>query len=249
MATAPAGKSPASLSALSQSQSVESPVSPASDATVTPQIACGTTGSCVIVDAGAPKKRSRHNTFFEPGKTYHCIILQNFTEEAKNQVLDTLDLAVAEAQGDMDSDDELPDENMDVIEVEIGRVRILLSEEDRKKHKTEYRENYVKRPEVIDKRKAKENDPVQKAKREEYSKDPAVKERKADCTKARQAVTRKLKKTNPELYKKLREEAESEVKEIKKRKSPSSPSDEPAAKKAKTDSSESVMEVEQSQTY
>ncbi len=176
-----------------------------------PPLGCTTGALTPIEDRMTSKKRSRPN-FFDDGKSHHCILLTGFNNEQKDMVLDSIVEWMAEQQGDMSSDDELPDEDMDVEEIEIARVRILLSEEQRKANKTAYREGYVKREEVIQKRKAKENDPEQKKKREAYSKDPVVRQRKSTRTKVRQGINRSLKKTNPTLYKQLEKQAEEEVK-------------------------------------
>lgn len=240
-ATPPAGKSPRTMNLLLQSQSsanepiaAVSVVSPSEPATLPME----------VFDSVAKSKRSRTSSFFDRNKTYNCLILINFDNDQVEMVKDSIHDSLAELQGDMDSDDDLPDADMDVVEVDIERVRILQSKEESRKKKAEYRKEYIEREEVKEKRKAKENDPEQKKKREQYSKDPVVRARKADCTKERQGTVRLLKDRDPVLYRQLREEARDQLKKRKPSREPSDDSEEPPSKKLKTDAG-STMDVEQ----
>lgn len=166
--------------------------------------------SKATADASKPPSKKRPS-YFEAGKKYNVLILKNFSEEAKEMVIDALYEFMAEAQEE--SGDDAPDPDMDIDEVDVSRVRILLSEDQKKLNKTNYRMDYVKREEVVKRRKERENDETLKRKRGEYSKDPIVKERKAFRTKMRQTVNRELKKTNPKLYKQLEDLAQEALKQ------------------------------------
>lgn len=190
-------------------------------------------------DEPAAGKRGvkRRPSYFEEGKRYDIIVLKQFSEEAKEMILDALYEFMAEAQDE--TGDEAPDPEMDIEEVDASRVRILLSEEQKKINKTNYRVDYVKREAVINRRKERENDETLKRKRIEYSKNPAVKERKAFRTKMRQTVNRELKRANPKLYKQLEEAAEEALKQK------LGKTYEPASKRRKMDTSSSTpMEIE-----
>lgn len=228
------------LSVLLQSQSaIFTPEAASTGGSADPQTILTPAPASVLPDVSAPeshKKRSRASHYFRSDASYHCLMLKNFEDEQVDMVKDSILDYLAEQQGTMEEDDELPNEDMDVEEIEISRVRILQSLDEQKKRKSLYRKEYVARPTVQEKRKAKENDPEQKAKREKYSKDPQVRERKADCTKERQRTVRLLKDTQPELYQQLRKQASEDLKRQKtSRPRDESSEDQPPTKRSKVE--------------
>ncbi len=150
------------------------------------------------------KRNTSHPSPFDSDSNYRCLILKNVNEDIYKDLMDNMLIWIAECQEEMSSDDgEEQNPDVDIEEIPIDRVRILLSEEQKRENKTRYREEYAQRPDVIEKRKAKESDPNTKAKRDSYQKLPKVQAQKKVRTQVRQKVLRVLKKTDPKKYKEL----------------------------------------------
>lgn len=86
---------------------------------------------------------------------------------------------------------------------EIKRVKIRKTDEEKKLHRRIYRQDYVNRPAVKDKIRAKLSDPEVQRKRKEYAAREEVKERKKVLAARTRALKRELKLTNPQLYQDL----------------------------------------------
>ncbi len=86
---------------------------------------------------------------------------------------------------------------------EIKRVKLRKTEEEKKLHRRNYRQEYVNRPAVKDKIRAKLSDPEVQRKRKEYAAREEVKERKKVLAARTRALKRELKLTNPQLYQDL----------------------------------------------
>ena len=86
---------------------------------------------------------------------------------------------------------------------EIKRVKIRKTDEEKRQHRRVYRQDYVNRPAVKDKIRAKLSDPEVQRKRKEYAAREEVKERKKVLAARTRALKRELKLTNPQLYQDL----------------------------------------------
>jgi hypothetical protein len=187
------------------------------------------------------RPRRRHSSHFEPGQKYRCLMLKNFDEEDMEEIKDSMLLWIAEIQEHMDSEDELPNADMELEEIPIERVRILLSEDQKRENKTKYREQYAKREDVIQKRKAKESDPKTKEKRDSYQKNPKVQQQKKVRTQVRQGIVRELKKLEPKKYKELESQVLEKVQ--KRGRTDEDESEQPALKRSKTTVGD-IMDIE-----
>lgn len=83
---------------------------------------------------------------------------------------------------------------------EIKAVKLKRTPEEKAEHRRIYRQEYVNRPHVREKIKAKLSDPITQQKRKEYGMKEEVKMRKKVLAARTRALKRELKNQNPELY-------------------------------------------------
>lgn len=175
---------------------VETPLPPTQPSTPVPE----SSEDCAVCPP-KPKKRKRTPPTPSPydPKICKCLVLKNVDNDGLERLLDVMLSEVSEMQEEESGDASMQD--IDIVEVPMAEVRFLLSDEQKRENKTRYREEYGKRPEVIEKRRQKESDPDTKAKRDSYQKQPNVQKQKKIRTQVRQKVLRRLKKEDPEKYK------------------------------------------------
>lgn len=85
----------------------------------------------------------------------------------------------------------------------IRNVKYLQSKEEKESKRRLYRREYMKKPHVQEKIKARLNDPEVKKKRKEYSERSDVKERKKELSSKARAIRKLLKERDPEYYNEL----------------------------------------------
>lgn len=84
------------------------------------------------------------------------------------------------------------------------------SEEEQRKRKRKYRQEYSRRPDVVAKRRKRNSTPEAKARRAAYNSREDVIQRKKDLAKLRRKITSILERDEYDLYKKLRSKAQEE---------------------------------------
>lgn len=90
----------------------------------------------------------------------------------------------------------------------VKTVKYVKSKQQKREHARLYRREYLKRPKVQEKMKAKAEDEEAKKKKEAYSKKPEVIERKKELAKKKRKMNRLLKELKPDVYEQLLQEVE-----------------------------------------
>ena len=86
---------------------------------------------------------------------------------------------------------------------EIRQIKLKSTDEEKRKRRRLYTKQYIKRPDVQAKIQARLNDPIKIKQRQDYAKQPEVKERKRALNKRNREIRKLLKDEKPEVYKEL----------------------------------------------
>lgn len=158
-----------------------------------------------------PAKKRRVNKPFDedPTASYHVLIIKNFTTQQFDHLKEDLEDAISEFEEDRMETDPV----LSFMEIDPRRIIVKQSDEEKKLKKKQYRDSYIQRPEVKEKKAQKEADPATKEKRKAYSKQPKVIEQKQFRVQVRQTVNKTVKQQMKPLWERLEREAIPIVKE------------------------------------
>jgi hypothetical protein len=134
---------------------------------------------------------------WDPNSTWQIIAFENFEIGQFDEILEGIDEA-------MDSADLPLSVKLHVLDPSL--LTRKQSPEEKRQNKKKYRENYVQRPDVKQKKAEKESDPTTKKKRQEYAKKPETVQQKKLRVQVRQGVAQGVKRKYPEIYKELEKE-------------------------------------------
>jgi hypothetical protein len=149
-----------------------------------------------IKESKKAKLRARPPSW-DPKSSWKVVAFENWKDIHFEDVLDELEEAM--------DDDELPGD-MKIHVIDPALLTRKQSPEEKRQNKKKYREQYIQRPEVKQKKAEKESNPKTKIKRQEYAKKPETVQQKQIRVQVRQGLAQGVKRKYPEIYKELEAE-------------------------------------------